>query len=56
MEVVGRDWEGTWEILEDGTLEVDMGKKKPNVFTRDGDGWTGVGPFGQYLTLKRGDW
>jgi len=22
----------------------------------DGDGWTGEGPFGQDITLKRGDW
>jgi len=56
FEVVGKDWKATWEIVKDGTLVVDSGKIRPSIYTRDGDGWTGEGPFGQDLTLKRGDW
>ena len=56
FEVVGKDWKATWEIVKDGTLVVDSGKIRPAILTRDGDGWTGEGPFGQDLTLKRGDW
>ncbi|MFT5904635.1 MAG: serine/threonine protein kinase [Cryomorphaceae bacterium] len=55
FEVVGKDWKVTWEILKDGTLKLDSGKIRPSILTRDGDGWTGEGPFGQDLSLKRGD-
>lgn len=58
MEIVGKDWDVTWEILEDGTLEVDWGKKRPYILTRDetGGGWTGKTSFGKDVTLTRGDW
>jgi hypothetical protein len=56
MEIVGKDWKATWKILEDGTLEVNSGKIRPSIYTRDGDGWSGEGPFGQDITLKRGNW
>jgi ketosteroid isomerase-like protein len=56
MEIVDKDWDVTWKILEDGTLEVDWQKKKPYVYRRDGDGWVGETTFGKYTTLKRGNW
>lgn len=56
MEIVGRDWKVTWQILSDDTLEVEWGKGKPSVFKRDGDGWKGKSPFGIPMQLKRGDW
>jgi len=58
MEIVGRDWIATWKILEDGTLEVDWGKKKPHSYTRDknGIGWTGKTGFGHPASLTPGDW
>lgn len=56
MEIVGQKWEVTWEILEDGTLEVEWGKKRLYVYKRDGDGWVGKSTFGQDTVLKPGDW
>jgi hypothetical protein len=56
FEIVGKDWKATWKIVKDGTLVVDSGKIRPAIYTRDGEGWTGEGPFGQDITLKRGDW
>lgn len=57
MEIVGKDWEAFWEILEDGTLEVRWtGKKRPYKLTRDGEDWSGESPFGHPVTFKRGDW
>jgi hypothetical protein len=57
MEIVGKNWEVTWKLLEDGTLSVDWNKKKPYLFTRDGEGgWIGKTTFGQHTTLKRGNW
>jgi hypothetical protein len=38
MEIVGKKWEVSWGILNDGTLEVEWGKIRPDTFTRDGDG------------------
>lgn len=58
MEIVGETWKVTWEILEDGTLEVDWNKKRPYLYTRDedGEGWTGTTAFGKRTTLTPGDW
>jgi serine/threonine protein kinase len=56
MEIVGKDWKATWKILENGTLEINSGKIRPSILTRKGNGWTGKGPFGQDLSLTRGDW
>jgi len=58
MEIVGKDWEVTWEILENGTLEVDWNKKRPYIYSRDeeGKGWTGETSFGKHTTLSPGDW
>ncbi len=56
LEVVGQDWNVTWIILENGTLEIRWPDKKPCVFTRDGDGWDGKNSFGKKATLTRGNW
>lgn len=56
MEVIGKEWEGTWEITEDGTLRVMFGGKKPYIYSRDGDGWSGITPYGHATVLSRGEW
>ncbi len=56
MEIVGRNWKVTWEILADGTLAVDWGKRAPHIFTRDGKGWTGKTSFGHAVSFTPGDW
>lgn len=56
MTTTEAEWEGRWTILSDGTLEVKWPDKKPFVFARDGDGWSGKNPFGGKASLSRGDW
>ncbi len=57
MECVGRDWEGSWEMLPDGTVEVRWeDKPKPYVYEKDGDGWTGKTSFGRDTSLSPGRW
>ncbi|QTN31908.1 serine/threonine protein kinase [Akkermansiaceae bacterium] len=56
MEIVGKTWDVTWKILDNGTLEVDWKKVRPYTFERDGEGWKGKTTFGQEAILTRGDW
>ncbi|MFT5904636.1 MAG: hypothetical protein ACI9E1_000221 [Cryomorphaceae bacterium] len=57
MEIVSnKEWKVTWQIVKDGTLEVEWGKGRPSILVRDGDGWTGKTPFGHAISFKRGDW
>jgi hypothetical protein len=55
MEIVGKDWEATWRIIEDGTLLV-IDRKKPYIYKRDGDDWVGINVNGKNIRLKRGTW
>lgn len=56
LELVGQKWEVTWNILEDGTLEIRSPENKPCSFSRDGDGWIGTNIFGKKVTLRPGNW
>ena len=57
MEIVGKKWEVTWEILKDGRLEVVWGdRKKVFTYTRDGKGWSGKNNKNVKATMTRGDW
>lgn len=56
VEVVGEKWEATWEIMEDGTLEVRWDGKKPYKMQRDDEGWTGKSSFGHPVKFIQGDW
>ncbi len=56
LTVVTQAWEVTWIILNDGTLEIRWADKKPSIFTRDGEGWSGKDSYGKKATLARGDW
>ncbi|MES2983435.1 MAG: serine/threonine-protein kinase [Verrucomicrobiota bacterium] len=56
LEIVGKDWEAVWEVLDDGTLEVRWTGKKPYIMKRDGADWVGKAPFGSPVTFKPGDW
>lgn len=56
MEIVGKDWKVTWELLGDGTLIVNWNKKAPYRYTLVGEEWVGENPHGGKATLTRGDW
>jgi hypothetical protein len=56
MEIVGEIWDVTWKLLNDGSLEVEWGKKAPYRYTREGDDWVGTNPHGGKASLKPGDW
>ncbi len=56
MEIVGKDWEVTWVLQDDGTLIVDWNKKAPYRYKLEGDRWVGTNPHDGEATLTRGDW
>jgi len=56
LEIVGVNWNASWEILNDGTLLVTYeDNPRPYRMKRDGEGWVGTSPFGSPVSLRPGD-
>lgn len=56
VEVIGQKWDVIWGILDDGTLEIRWGDKKPYKMKRDDEGWSGKASFGNPVKFTPGDW
>jgi len=51
-----RNWEMTWIILENGSLEIRSPDRTFSPFTRDGERWIGENAFGKEVNLTPGAW
>ena len=56
LEVLDRNWEMTWIILENGSLEIRSPDRTFPPFTRDGERWIGENAFGKEVNLTPGAW
>lgn len=57
LEIVGKTWEASWAMIEDGSVEVTWeDKPKPYQMKREGKGWVGLTSFGTPISLTPGDW